>query len=166
MASTPTGDVWVARGVVSPLGLPATVGRGRARRREGRRGEAGGRGAGRAGAPHVRLLHLLAEAPPVRIMQGYEVRSLGWSREEIADRLPGLAEVLDPLVATLTGTALIENVGTVAGPGTITALRSSHETLRLWDGDALRAAVSAASQRRQGQLDRPGRLRVAGRGGY
>src|SRR2546421_1861398 len=115
-------------------------------------------------APHIRLLHLLAGAPPVRIMQGHEVRSLGWSREEIADRLPGLAEVLDPLVVALTGTALIENVGTVAGPGTITALRSSHETLRLWDGDALRAAVSAASQRRQGQLDRPGRLRVAGRG--
>ena len=83
-------------------------------------------------APHIRLLHLLAEAPPVKIMQGHEVRSLGWSREEIADRLPGLAEVLDPLVVALTGTALIENGGTVAGPGTITALPSSHETQRLW----------------------------------
>jgi len=83
-------------------------------------------------APHIRLLHLLAEAPPVRIMQGHEARSLGWRGDEIADRLPGLAEVLDPLVATLTGTALIENVGTVTAPGTITAPPSSHQTQPLW----------------------------------
>jgi hypothetical protein len=64
-------------------------------------------------APHIGLLDLLAGEPPAKVVQGHEARALGWTPDEIADRLPGHTGVLDPLLVALQSSGLIEAVGSV-----------------------------------------------------
>ncbi|WP_157744729.1 hypothetical protein [Micromonospora viridifaciens] len=62
-------------------------------------------------APHISLLALLADEPPLKVVQGHEARVLGWTPDQIASRLPGHSEVLDPLLVTLQSSGLIEAAG-------------------------------------------------------
>lgn len=62
-------------------------------------------------APHISLLALLAGEPPFKAVQGHEARALGWTPDQIANRLPGHTEVLDPLLVTLQSSGLIKAGG-------------------------------------------------------
>lgn len=72
-------------------------------------------------APHVAVLHYLAVTPlpPEELRHGNGVDPRGWEAGQLARAAPQVADLLDGLLAVLSGHGLIRDQGGVTYPGAI-----------------------------------------------
>lgn len=70
-------------------------------------------------APHIQVLAVIAQLPPIVVMQGQPVSRRGWTRTSIGNHLPGHIDVLDPVLAVLSSTGLVAQVDLGQQPASV-----------------------------------------------